>query len=147
MRTRLRRPRGRSPGRHRPSAPRRAARRRQPLSSSRGAGGRGAGRGDLPAAEQAAARHLEAAQRIGGHHRSFYAVRDVLDVALDRGDRDIAQRLLEELDEHAAALDATVGDTTFRNEVERRRARLTELEAEVWPPLRSPMAARPGCSG
>ena len=83
--------------------------------------------GDLEAAWQAAARHLEAAGRIGGHNRPYYAARTAADVALDRADLAQARRLLEELGEHAAALDADTGGTSYASATARRRQRLTEL--------------------
>jgi len=84
--------------------------------------------GDLDAAWQAAARRLEAARRIGGHYRPYYAARTAVDIALDRGDLPTARQLLGELDEHAAALDPTTGDTTYTSEAEQRRQRLANLE-------------------
>jgi len=84
--------------------------------------------GDLEAAWQAATRHLEAAGRIGRHRRPYYAARMAVDVALDRADLPAARRLLEELDEHAAALDADTGTTIYTRETAQRRQRLTELE-------------------
>jgi len=85
--------------------------------------------GDLEAAWQAATRHLEAAGRIGGHHRPYYAARRAVDVALDRADRAAASRLLGELDEHAAALDATTGTTARTTETAQRHQRLAGLAA------------------
>jgi tetratricopeptide (TPR) repeat protein len=84
--------------------------------------------GDLDAAWQAATRRLEAAGRIGGHHRPYYAAREAVDIALDRADLAAAKRLLGELDEHAAALDATTGTTTRTSQNARRHQRLAELE-------------------
>jgi len=83
--------------------------------------------GDLEAAWQAATRHLETAGRIGGHNRPYYAARRALDIALDRADLATAKRLLGELDEHAAALDASTGTRTHAREAGRRHRRLTEL--------------------
>jgi len=84
--------------------------------------------GDLEAAWQAATRHLEAAGRVGGHNSPYYAVRAAVDIALDRADLAAAKRLLGELDEHAAALDATTGTTTRTSETAQRHQRLTGLE-------------------
>jgi tetratricopeptide (TPR) repeat protein len=84
--------------------------------------------GDLEAAWQAATRRLEAAGRIGGHYRPFYAARMAADVALDRGDLAAARRLVAELDEHAAALDADGGTTSFGSEAAQRRHGLARLE-------------------
>jgi tetratricopeptide (TPR) repeat protein len=84
--------------------------------------------GDLDAAWQAATRLLEAAGRIGGHYRPYYAARTALDIALDRADLPTAKRLLGELDEHAAALDATTGTTAYTSETARRRQQLADLE-------------------
>jgi tetratricopeptide (TPR) repeat protein len=83
---------------------------------------------DLEAAWQAAARYLETAGRIGGHYDPYYAARTAADVALDRGDLTAARRLVEELSEHAAALDADIGSTAYANETARRRRRLIDLE-------------------
>lgn len=83
--------------------------------------------GDLDAAWQAAARHVEVAGRIGGHYRPYFAGRTAIDVALDRSDLAAAQRLLGQLDEHAAALDADNGTTAYTSEAARRRRRLAEL--------------------
>jgi hypothetical protein len=51
-----------------------------------------------------------------------------VDVALDRADLPMARRLLDELDEHAATLDADTGTTTFAREAARHRQQLTDLE-------------------
>jgi tetratricopeptide (TPR) repeat protein len=80
--------------------------------------------GDLDAAWQAATRHLEVAGRVGEHVRPYRAVRDVVDVALDRGDLDTARRLLADLDSHAAALDTTAGGTVHTDEAAERHRRL-----------------------
>jgi tetratricopeptide (TPR) repeat protein len=84
--------------------------------------------GDLDAAWQAATRYLEAAARIGGHNRPYYAARTAVDIALDRSDLAAARRLLGELDEHAVALDATTGNTTRTGDTARRHQRLADLE-------------------
>jgi tetratricopeptide (TPR) repeat protein len=84
--------------------------------------------GDLDAAWQAAGRFLEAAGRIGGHLRPYFAVRMAVDVVLDRADLAAARRLLDELDEHAAALGADSGRTAYASETTRRRQRLADLE-------------------
>jgi tetratricopeptide (TPR) repeat protein len=83
--------------------------------------------GDLNAAWQAATRLLEAAARVGGHYRPYYATRDAVDVALDRDDLDTARRLLNELDTHATAMDTAHGNTTYTNKAAQRRRRLEEL--------------------
>jgi tetratricopeptide (TPR) repeat protein len=83
--------------------------------------------GDLDGAWQAAQRRMEAAGRVGGHIRRYYALRDLVDVALDRGALDIARGLLGELEAHAAALDADRASTTFADEAARRRRRLDDL--------------------
>jgi len=83
---------------------------------------------DLDAAWQVATRYLETAGRIGGHNRPYYAVRVGVDIALDRADLATAKRLLGELDEHAAALDATTGTTTRTSETAVRHRRLAGLE-------------------
>jgi hypothetical protein len=79
---------------------------------------------DLEGAWQAAGRLLEAAGRVGGHYRPFYAVRAAVDVALDRGDLAAAEGLLGELAGHAAALDADRGKTSLGGEAAKRRERL-----------------------
>jgi len=90
--------------------------------------------GDLDAAGQAAARHLEAAGRVGGHDRPYFAVRTAVDIALDRADLGTARDLLTELDRHAAPLDAAAGNTVMADEVARRHERLAELTAASSPP-------------
>jgi len=83
--------------------------------------------GDLAAAWQAAARYLAVAGRIGGHVRPYHAARMAADVALDRADLAEARRLVEELAEHAAALDADTGGAVYADAAARRRQRLAEL--------------------
>jgi len=83
---------------------------------------------DLEGAWQAATRHLDAAVRVGGHLRPYFAIRGVVDVALDRGDLPAARRLLADLDTHAAALDTTATGTTYTDETTRRHQRLAELD-------------------
>jgi tetratricopeptide (TPR) repeat protein len=82
--------------------------------------------GDLEGAWQAATRYLASAEHVGGHNRPYYAVRIAVDVALDRSDLTAAERLLGELEGHAAALDASTGTRTMTNETEKRRQRLTD---------------------
>jgi len=84
--------------------------------------------GDLDAAWQAATRYLEAAGRIGGHYEPYYAARTAADIALARADLPAAKRLLSELDEHAPALDATTGTTTYTSEAAQGHQRLANLE-------------------
>jgi len=84
--------------------------------------------GDLEEARQAAARSLELAGRMGGHYRLYSVVQLTVDVALDQHDLDTARQLLAELDEHAAAIDASIGSTTLTHETAQRRQRLAELE-------------------
>jgi tetratricopeptide (TPR) repeat protein len=83
--------------------------------------------GDLDAAWQAATRRLEAAARVGGHYRPYYAARTAVDIALDRADLDAARRLLGELDQHAEAMDATAGASTYTSETAQRHQRLAGL--------------------
>jgi tetratricopeptide (TPR) repeat protein len=83
---------------------------------------------DLEAAWQAAVGYLEAAGRVGGQVRPYYAARTAVDIALDRGDLATAGRLLAEMEEHAAALDASDGTTAMAGEVARRRQRLADAE-------------------
>jgi tetratricopeptide (TPR) repeat protein len=80
--------------------------------------------GDLDAAWQAATRQMEAAGRVGEHFRPYHAVRDAVDVALDRGDLDTARGLLADLDSHSTALDTTAGTTTHTDEAAERHRRL-----------------------
>jgi tetratricopeptide (TPR) repeat protein len=82
---------------------------------------------DLEAAQQAAVRLLEAARRSGGHYLKYHAARTAVDVALDRGDLTAAERLLLEMEEHAAALDASAGDTTMTDEAAQLRRRLGDM--------------------
>lgn len=84
---------------------------------------------DLEAAWQAATRFLEAAGRIGGHVRPYYAVRTALDIALDRADFLAARRLLADFDEHAAAMDVSTGSTAWTGDAELRRRRLADASA------------------
>jgi hypothetical protein len=83
--------------------------------------------GDLEAAWQAATRHLEAAGRIGGRYKPYYAARTAADIALDRGDLAAAREFLADLDEHARAMDTATGLTAYTADVARRHQRLTEL--------------------
>ena len=85
--------------------------------------------GDLDAAWQTATRFLEVAGRIGGHTSPFYATRTAVDVALDRADFPAARRLLGEMDECAAALDASTGNPIWTTETARRRRRLADASA------------------
>jgi tetratricopeptide (TPR) repeat protein len=84
--------------------------------------------GDLEAAWQVASRYLGAARRVGGHYRPFYAAQMAVDIALDRGDLTEAERLLMEMEEHAAALDASTGNTMMTDEVAQRRQWLADAE-------------------
>ena len=81
--------------------------------------------GDLEAAWQAAVRRLEPAGRIGDHYRPYQAAIDAADIALDRGDHAAAGRLLDELDQHARAMDTATGTTTHTAQAARLRQRLT----------------------
>jgi tetratricopeptide (TPR) repeat protein len=76
--------------------------------------------GDRDGAWSAATREFELAQRTG-RYRLYYAVKSMVDVALDRGDLEMALKLIEDLDEHAAALDAAQGSSKFSRGVARRR--------------------------
>lgn len=67
--------------------------------------------GDSDAAWLAATRHLDAARRIGGHHRPYFATRAAVDVALDRRNLASARELLVELAPHAAAMDGATAST------------------------------------
>jgi tetratricopeptide (TPR) repeat protein len=87
--------------------------------------------GDLDGAWQAATRYLEVAGRIGGHNRPYYAARVAVDVALDRGDHAAAREFLASLDEHARAMDAATGTTTYTGEAARRHQRLAGTEKAV----------------
>ena len=87
------------------------------------------GGGDLDAAWQAATRYREAAGRVGGHDRPYFAVWAALDVALDRGDLAAAGELLAELDRHATVLDADAGGNRFAQVVAQQRQRLDHLQA------------------
>ncbi len=87
--------------------------------------------GDFDAAWQAATRLLHAARRIGTHRRLHLALRDAVDVALDRRDHDTARTLLDELDEHATALDTDTRSDRHRGEVAQRRRRLTQPESHL----------------
>jgi tetratricopeptide (TPR) repeat protein len=90
--------------------------------------------GDLDGAQWAAARGLDAAGRVGGHYRLYFATRDAVDVALDRGDADTARRLLADLDAHAAAMDAQTGTDACGRETAQRRSRLAQLDTRAGAP-------------
>jgi tetratricopeptide (TPR) repeat protein len=83
--------------------------------------------GDLDEAWHAAARRLEVAAEIGGHLRPYQAIKDAAEIALDRGDRDSAGQLLDELDQHARAMDGATGATTHTAAAARLRQRLAGL--------------------
>jgi tetratricopeptide (TPR) repeat protein len=85
---------------------------------------------DLDAAWQAATRQLEAARRVGGHLRPYYAIRAAIDVAVDRCDLHTARSLLTDLDRHTAAMDEATGDTAYTIDAAKRRQRLVEAETE-----------------
>jgi hypothetical protein len=87
--------------------------------------------GDPDAARHAADRYVDAARRIGGHLRPYYAVRAAVDVALDRADPadlDAARDLLADLARHAAALDKASGTTRYTAWAAERHRRLAEVE-------------------
>jgi tetratricopeptide (TPR) repeat protein len=83
---------------------------------------------DLDTAWQAVTRHLDAATRIGGHYRPYHAIRDAVDIALDRNDLETARRLLADLDTHATALDTTAATTIHSGETAQRHHRLATLD-------------------
>jgi tetratricopeptide (TPR) repeat protein len=87
--------------------------------------------GDLDAAWQAATRCLDAARDIGTHYRLYYALRSAVDIAIDRADHDIARALLEELHEHAIALDTDTSTDGFTKTVARQRERLARSEGRT----------------
>jgi hypothetical protein len=82
---------------------------------------------DLDAAWRTATRWLEAAGRVGGHTRPYYATRSALVVAIERGDVETAERLLADLDRYAAIMDGATGGTDYRGEADELRGRLAEL--------------------
>jgi tetratricopeptide (TPR) repeat protein len=84
--------------------------------------------GDYEAAWHTATRQLDGARRIGGHHTLYYAVRAAAGVALDRGELDTARDLITELDQHAAAIDADTGNTTFTDDAAEHHSWLAELD-------------------
>jgi tetratricopeptide (TPR) repeat protein len=84
--------------------------------------------GNLDAARRAADRYVDAARRVGGHYRPYYAVRAAVDVALDRADLDVARGLLADLDRHATALDKAGGTIRYTAWAAERRRRLAEVE-------------------
>lgn len=90
------------------------------------AAARAAGDTDLAAA--AARRQREAATRVGSPLRLHSALRDCVDVALDRGEQAKARGLLDELSPLADALDQARVDTTYSADVQSRRARLDGTE-------------------
>jgi tetratricopeptide (TPR) repeat protein len=84
--------------------------------------------GDRDAAWAAVARRLDAAGRIGGHYRPYFATRDAVDVALDRGDLATARDLLADLDRHATAMDTATCTTIHTGEAAQRRQLLARLK-------------------
>jgi tetratricopeptide (TPR) repeat protein len=83
--------------------------------------------GDLEQAWEAATRWVDAARQVDGHVRSHRALQVAVDVALDRGELVAAGELLEELEQHAAALDADTGRNNSTKAVADRRTRLQRL--------------------
>jgi hypothetical protein len=92
--------------------------------------------GDLDTAAAAATRKLEVARRLGGHSNLYYALDWAVAVALERGERDTATELLNELDEHAAALDADTGTSTTAEAAAWYRRRLADLHQDPAGPAR-----------
>lgn len=66
--------------------------------------------------------------RLSSHHVLYYATRDAVDVALDRGDLDTARDLLPDLARHATALDTDTDTATTTDEVAQRRKRLADVD-------------------
>jgi tetratricopeptide (TPR) repeat protein len=67
---------------------------------------------DLDTAAATAARKMEVARRLGGRRDLYRAAQWAVEVAADRGEFDTVAELLNELDGHAAALDADTGTST-----------------------------------
>jgi hypothetical protein len=82
----------------------------------------------LEDAEVSARRHLAVARELESPVRLYFALRSVVDLALDRGQIDEARARLAEMASHAAILDRARGSAEFSGEVERRRQRLAALE-------------------
>jgi hypothetical protein len=86
---------------------------------------------------QAATHKLQAAGRIGGRYRPYYAALTAADIVLDRNDHAAAREILASLDERA-----TTGTTTHTAATASRHQRLAELGAR--PRRRAPInGARP----
>ena len=85
--------------------------------------------GELDAAKEAATRKLEIARRIGTHYRMYYALSDAVNIALDRGDHATATALLDELEQHAAALDTDRQSIFYSNQTAQQRDRLTDPDS------------------
>ncbi len=100
--------------------------------------------GDLDTAWQAATSRLDIGHRLGGHHVFYYAIRDAVDVTLDRRDLDTATRLLTELDTHATALDTDTANFTQADAVTRLRRQLGEIDTTSWPLPTNCLSPSPG---
>jgi tetratricopeptide (TPR) repeat protein len=81
--------------------------------------------GDLETAWQVANRLLHVARGINVPVRLYYALRQAVDIAIHRADQGTAHILLDELDQHARALDKDSARGRFANDVATRRKRLT----------------------
>ena len=84
--------------------------------------------GNVPAARAASERTIAGARRIGSAERLYFALRDAADVALDEQDADRAHVLIEEAQPHAEAIDRSRGTTLLRDDIQRLRKRLAEIE-------------------
>ena len=82
---------------------------------------------DSTAAWNFAIRELEAAQRIGLNCYLYYAVRDLVDVALDRHNLDSARSYLPDLDRYAAIEDKPLGRSFYADATALRHQRLARL--------------------
>lgn len=67
--------------------------------------------GNLDEAWRVACDCLERARRIGSVRKLYFAEYIAIEVALDRGDKSAARRLLKDLREHASAFDRAAGGT------------------------------------
>jgi hypothetical protein len=74
---------------------------------------------------------MAGARRLGSGYRLYYALRSAADVALDERDAARARALIDEAQPHAEAIDRSRGTTELRDDLQRRRDRLTEIETEA----------------
>jgi len=87
--------------------------------------------GDHEAARHASARRLEVARHLGSAVALYFAVDDEIDGDVERQDFESARELLDELGEHAAAIDADAGNSAFTDAAEAKRLAVLTGEADA----------------